>query len=136
MIHPPYVPSVSQYKTSLSAVHNLINDKQVALLQAHYNAPNRTITTPQLAQAIGINGFSTVNLQYGRFAHMLCDALNFVPNRRADGTYRWWSILGSGIPSNQEHGFQWVMHEQLAQALEELGWSSNEQFSLPEEIKT
>lgn len=82
MIHPPYVPSVSQYKTSLSAVRDLINDKQVALLQAHYNAPNRTITAPQLAEAIGINSFSTINLQYGRFAHMLCDALNFVPDQR------------------------------------------------------
>jgi hypothetical protein len=45
-----------------------IADKHLALLQAHFNAPEHTATWEQLAAAVGYDGYRAVSLQYGRFA--------------------------------------------------------------------
>jgi hypothetical protein len=45
-----------------------IPDKHLALLRAHYAAPDHTATWAQLASAVGYANFNAVNLQYGTFA--------------------------------------------------------------------
>ncbi len=91
------------------------------MLVSQYSAPDRTVTSPELATATGYVNWRPVNAQYGNLGHLLSDALNCRPEKRANGKYRWWSILSSGeeIPGQ---GYKWTMHLELAEALEELKW--------------
>ena len=90
-------------------------------MQAQYQSLGYTVTSPELALAVGYARFEPVNSQYGRLGHLLSDALNYYPPKRDDGSYRWWSMISSGEEISGR-GFEWMMHQELAEALEEVGW--------------
>ena len=75
----------------------------------------------ELAAAAGFRNHGELNFHYGRLGHMLSDALDYIPEKRANGKYRWWSILASGTETRKQ-GFQYTMHPELAEALKALGW--------------
>jgi hypothetical protein len=52
-----------------------IPDNHLALLRAHYAAPDHTATWAQLAAAVGYANGSAVNLQYGRLARRVAERL-------------------------------------------------------------
>lgn len=52
-----------------------IHDKHLALLRAHFAAPEHTTTWARLAQAVGYPNGNSVNLQYGRFAERIARQL-------------------------------------------------------------
>jgi hypothetical protein len=60
--------SVEEYKLGLQAIRRRMNPTYREMLQVQYAAPNRTVTAPQLARAIGYSSFSPVNLHYGGFS--------------------------------------------------------------------
>jgi putative restriction endonuclease len=111
--------TVREYKQGLNLIRHKISESQYAILRTQYYAPNKTITSSQLAKAIGYSNFSIVNMQYGKLGHLIAASLNRLPTTRTeDGTYQWWKVLSSGTSSKS--GFRWTMHSKLAQALEEL----------------
>ena len=115
------VPSAEDYVAGLSSLSDRVSAIQRRLLQAQYSAPNRTVTASMLASLADISGgHPIVNSQYGRLGHMYCDATGLQPDLRPDDTHRWWSVWSSGY--THPDGFQWVMHPQVATALETLGW--------------
>ena len=67
-----------------------IADKHLALLQAHFNAPEHTATWEQLAAAVGYHGYRAVNLQYGRFAERIARQLGLRDKPLDPYGNRWW----------------------------------------------
>ncbi len=135
------IPTADEYVAGLRAIRDRMNDSQLRLLRSQYAAPHRTATSPQLAELADITGgHSVVNAHYGRLGHMFCDETGLDPDVRPDGTFRWWAVWSSGY--SHPDGFLWVMHRQVATALEHLGWvdpkedDSERQFGLqPSDIE-
>ena len=125
--------SVEEYKLGLHSIRRRMNPKHYEMLQAQYAAPNRTVTVPQLAKAVGYLSFSPVNLHYGKLGRLLSDEIGKLPERSPySGKLRWFRVLSSGEPSKS--GFLWTMRPELATALEELGIVKSVESRLPEEI--
>jgi HNH endonuclease len=115
------IPTTDEYVAGITALSDRISNLQRRLLTAQYSAVNRTVTAGQLAILANISGgYPVVNSQYGRLGHMLCDQIGLTPELRPDDTHRWWSVWSSGY--SHPDGFQWVMHPQVATALEILSW--------------
>lgn len=119
------VPSTEQY---VAAFQNLrgVSDTQIQMLRSNYHAPARTISAKQLADAIGYDHYPTANLQYGRLARLVGNALAFNPTKVRLAT------LVMFARRNDE--WHWIMRPQVAAALELLGWVNGAEVLLPEEI--
>jgi len=55
-----------------------ISKNHIALLQAHFKAPNHTATMAQLAESVGYFTGGTVNMQYGTLARRVAQQLGIV----------------------------------------------------------
>jgi predicted HNH restriction endonuclease len=114
-------PSTEEYVHGLKAIEADMNDIQRRILRAHYEAPLRSVTSPELAARAEVpGGHSIVNAHYGRLGHMFCDATGLVPDLRPDDSARYWAVWSKGI--RRPEGFTWIMHNEVAEALEMLGW--------------
>ena len=97
-----------------------LSDNQVAMLRAHYRAPDRRITMGKLAEAVGFKNYSVSNLHYGKLAHKLCDEMNTEPDDFSkDGSPFWLSIIAEAW-KNKEGEYEFQMWPELAEAMEEL----------------
>ncbi|MBS3026713.1 MAG: HNH endonuclease [Dolichospermum sp. DET50] len=113
------LPSKEQYVQGFKDIKPPINDQQRCLLQKQYYSPNKIVTATQLAELAEIKGgFARVNIIYGRLGHLLSDAIGIEPS------YKYWTMLSSGgyIDKNNPNKVLWQMYEEVAMALEELGW--------------
>lgn len=118
---PVSVPSAETYKKALSEIR--INDAQLAMLKAHFEAPNRSITYTQLATAAGYNDHAVANRQYGQLGRDVGEAVGFqfADSESRPGEKFYSSSLG--MPNSYTAGdFQLVMHHELAKAIETLNW--------------
>ncbi len=106
-------PSADQYT---AAFRNLVvvTDSQSQMLRYHYNAPSRTVTATQMAEAVGFGHYSIANSQYGRLGRLVGDELEYNPMKERLGT------LVTFEKRNEV--WHWVMRPQVAEALERLGW--------------
>lgn len=134
----PYEPikpySAEEYKAALLSVADKLSNVHYQMLQAQYEAPKHTITAIELAHAAGYKNYSSANLHYGRLAHILGEALGCKTSPLDNNNPVWWPILSAGILETSQHGFKWVMHFQLVQALEAIDWVENPTHIFPEEI--
>jgi len=121
MTTPSHAPSASKYQEALNLIREQITAKQMQMLKVLYSVPDRTMTATELAREIGYPNHGVVNLQYGRLGHLLSDAMDWLPERRSNGSYQWWSVISSGIQT-QHQGFQWTLRPELAEALVTLSW--------------
>jgi len=114
------VPDTAAYVRALRSIRNRLTDTQKALLVAQYHAPEHTVTATQLAHDLGLSGKGVVNLQYGTLGKMLRHELRF--RGKGQETY----VLSSFYKPGKGRDRQWrfVMHPQVASALERLGWVS------------
>lgn len=126
--------SVEEYKLGLHSIRRRINPKHYEMLRAQYAAPNRTVTAPQLAKAVGYTSFSPVNLHYGKLGRLIAEELGKSPRRSSNGTIYWFLVLSSGEPSRS--GYLWTMRPELATALEELSLVRSDETFLPEELNS
>jgi 5-methylcytosine-specific restriction protein A len=118
------IPSVEEYKAALVSIKREISKQQIEMLLAHFTAPGRTITNTQLAEVVKYKNFNAANLKYGALSHLLGDKLGFRPSIEENGSPIWTFVIADGKRDEGEGGkWQWTMHPELAQALEELGWS-------------
>ncbi|HXA19540.1 MAG TPA: hypothetical protein VN380_21300 [Thermoanaerobaculia bacterium] len=107
--------SVKKFRVSLGRE---ISPQERQLLLAHYNAPQRTITTRSLAAAGGYS-IRGINAVYGRLAKKIANRSEFY--ERWPG-YTWTSFLARCIDKQQGQGYVWRMHPALAEAMQALGW--------------
>ena len=109
------VPSSLRYEHALRSMQSeLLRSKNaLAMLEAHHNAPFRTLTAREMAERVGYNSHGAANLQYGKLGaalgHALGLSLTFKVNSIAD-------FILPGEAGNKE--LQWVMWPQLAKALD------------------
>lgn len=111
------IPTAADYKRALTSIK--INDGQKAMLKAHFNAHNRSITYTDLAAAAGYDGYKSANLHYGKLGNNLGEALGFTFWKHEDGTHFSSSAIGHGNTYTTGE-FQLVMHHELAKALIDL----------------
>jgi hypothetical protein len=114
------------YTEALAAVLPRLTIPQLRMLQAHYHAPNRTITTEQLAEAAGYASFSGANLQYGIVGRAILERYRPEVGKRPDGTPVF-TIAPGDEGRMARHGdiyapkWTWKMLPALAYALQALG---------------
>jgi putative restriction endonuclease len=121
-----------EYVSGLSAVESRVSEVQRRLLVEQYHAPSRSVTTSQLAKLAGVQEWKYVNLLNGRLGRIFSEETGLFPYKRPNGTYQWWSIWSSGSVTPQ--GSLWTMRDQVAEALETLGWVVPEDTHIPEEV--
>ncbi len=96
------------------------------LLRAHYQAEGHTITTMGLAIAVDLASPGAANLKYGKFAHLIADALGYKPGPfPGSSNAHWWRTLANGqaeIPMTEDGKYPWVLRPELCEALVSLGW--------------
>jgi hypothetical protein len=114
----PLVPSAERYKEAFRQLRSSLPANHLALLRAHYLAPKHTITARELAAAVGSSGHGSVYLQYGTFGKAMRELLAYTAGAQA--AYVFASFIEPGVQDNREH--LWVMHPEVVQALDELGW--------------
>ena len=115
----PPIPSAAQYAAAFSAIRKWLSAGQLAMLRAQYHAPERTLTASELAVAARYRSYHGANLQYGRMSLLLRQALGYWD----DGGVASY-VLSWFIPPGRAGNREWlcVMHDEVAQALTELGW--------------
>lgn len=120
-------PTVSEYVTAFRAIEQRVDDGQRRLLREHHAAPARAISATRLAEAVGFENYSAVNLRYGLMAEALCKALgiHLEDNVRVGILVE---FVDPGFAAN-EH-FLWVMRPNVVAALEELGWVTRDSHLL------
>lgn len=123
----------------LRALRNLwpLPAHQLAMLKAHFEAPERILTATQLAAAAGWDDYSSANLHYGKLGFELAQELDWTPPKGADGNPTWTMALADGVLESDEYSaeeqlerlaeamrnpghFQWKMRPQVAAALKTL----------------
>lgn len=121
------IATAEQFKRALLAVRDKnLPDTHLAMLRAQCRSPNSTITATQLAQAAEYQNYNAANLQYGTLAFNLAGHLNFDPEKRPDGTQRWWTTLSYSVDgaADPETGqFQFIMRPELVVALRDMKWA-------------
>jgi hypothetical protein len=122
------VPTVERYKEALMAIEPVITRAQRAMLAFHYRAPDRAATFLQLGLAGGYDDYRFANVDYIKLAERLGReaGLTFETYTSPDGQQSplLSSAIGSGrhFPDEETGRFELVMHDELATALDQLGW--------------
>jgi hypothetical protein len=116
-------PSAEQFKAALLASRP-VNDKVMAMLKAHFRAPDHSLTTVQLAEAAAYRSVSSVNVHYGKFAKKLAETLGVQPPQNLpSGEGVWTSVIASGEEGNvASPNYLWTLRPGLVDAVKALPW--------------
>jgi hypothetical protein len=114
------------YTEALVSVLPRLTAAQLKMLQAHYHAPDRTITATQLAEAAGYASYSGANLQYGFIGKAILETYPMEVEKRRDGTPIFtFALAGAGGAERNgdmnDAEWKWRMLPALAHALLALG---------------
>jgi hypothetical protein len=110
------------------ALNQLLNEKSetirngISMLLANYRAPNRKISATGLARAAGSKKYGVGNIQYGKFAHRICDLTGYDPVKHPDGKPAWTTAICIEAADRDGNGhIQWILRPQTIEALQRLG---------------
>ena len=125
---PKPIASVDEFKAALLKVRDKIgySEKDRAMLREHCRAPEHMISPERLAEKVGYPNGDTVNLQYGKLAEHILDALNKSLPVVPGGKPHWWRTLAygkDGEPEIDQGRYQWIMRPELAHVLQEWKWA-------------
>lgn len=122
-------PSKDDYKRAFLAIQYNVTDSHRKMLNAHYHAPQQTITATKLAKVAEYKHYGGANLQYAKIGEMIAYYLNYSPPEKDNNMPFWSLVLASGewkTVENTEKAarqeWHWKLRPQVAQALKELGW--------------
>jgi len=108
---------VAKIKAALLAVEHEITSHQRQMLLTHY--ANRVASMERIARFGGYRTFGAANLQYGRLARKVASHLRY--SSPWNQTY----TIATVEPERDKKGhYQWRMDDEVAEALEQLGWVS------------
>lgn len=115
-------PEVIEYARAFQNILEGLPDSYLAMLKAHYLAPNRTMTATQLAEAGKYKNWSAANLHYGLLGYRLYEELPIQLPKGSDGKLIYtFALATEGDLSNDESHWQWIMRPEVAGAIEQLG---------------
>lgn len=119
---------IEETNSYLSALKILVERKSkkiqngFKMLKANYRSEGRKITAAKLAKAAGYENYGTGNEQYGSFAHEVSNLIGLVPEQTRDEKPIWTFAICDASEEKDKHGhFQWVLKQEVATALEQLG---------------
>ena len=115
--------TTSEYVTALSS--SKVSDGQRTILEAQYHAQERSITSGALADLFGHSTVGPSNSMYGKLARKVAEACGRGPVTSLspkDG--QWWPYLSAGLYRGGRF-VAFVLHDEVAAALEELEWVQN-----------
>lgn len=88
-------PVAAAYRAALAEA--VPSESEAEILRFHAAAPRRSVAMRQVAAAVlGSDQPSAANLAYGRLAKRIGQRLDWTPDRRADGSPFWMSVLAEG----------------------------------------
>ncbi len=103
----------------VSAFNKLkIETYHLRMLQANYNASNRTLTATELAKAVGYEDYGAANLHYGKLGHRVGMLLGWEPLPK----YKLEVLVDFKKPDQEHQEWRWVLKPKVAEAMERLGW--------------
>ena len=100
---PEGAPSADVYQAALVALLPALPDSYVAMLRAHFTAPNHLLSATELAEAAGYAGHEGANLHYGKLGFRVGEEIGFDPPKRADGTPIWTCVIARDPSQDREH---------------------------------
>jgi len=106
-------------KEALLKIEPEINEGQRKMLLGHYSAPGMALSVKRLAEIAGYEGYRSGSLHYGKLARKISEAMDIVPP-----TQDQISIIAewNGNQKDERGHGQWILYDEVAQAIEELGW--------------
>lgn len=109
---------VEAYKEALLKIESEMTDGQRKMLLGHYVAPDMALSVTKLAEIAGYDGSKSGSLHYGKLARKISEIIGKVPP-----TTDQMSAIAQWTNEKDERGHgQWLLNDEMAQALEELGW--------------
>lgn len=115
---PPNYPDVPSYVAALRQIIATAPPAHIAMLRAHHNAVEQTISATELARAAAYESFAAANLQYGIFANKVCDLLDFVPPIGNSGKPSPTHVLASPYREGPRAEWVWIMRPPVVAALD------------------
>lgn len=105
-----------------------IAKKHLALLQAHFKAPNHTTTWAQIAETVGYANGNAVNLQYGKFAERIARqlGLNDKPLDPNGNAWWLWALVRWASERDPSGHTMFVLRRPVIEALTQLGILSDD----------
>src|SRR5690606_13506005 len=105
----------------LPEIERSLTALQRRLFEEQYRSDGHRCFALDLATRCGTRGHGVVNRQYALAAQKFCRATGCEPQTEADGRPMWWTIWSSGW-RHARGRYEWQMHPEFAEALEQLGW--------------
>jgi hypothetical protein len=106
-----------------------IAEEHVALLRAHFKAPNHTATWAQIAEVVGYANRNAVNLQYGTLARRVAHRLGMVEPPKGF----WLFVLAKWADARDPSGHTaFVLRQPVIEALAQLGILLSDENSSPQ----
>ena len=115
--HNEFGTTADYFKAFETLLKEGIHEKHLALLKAHFKAPNHTATWAQLAKVVGYPNGGTVYLQYGRLARRVAEQLNL----EKDQLYFWLHVLAEWAGKDDLGHQAFVLRRPVIEALTRLG---------------
>ncbi|GAB4403396.1 MAG: hypothetical protein OHK003_31260 [Anaerolineales bacterium] len=113
---PEKVPTVKEYVAAFQKIESKMTAKQKQMLIEHYNSNCHVTTATDLALLVDYNNHSAGNSQYGSLGSMVSQELGL-------GKLGVITLVLMIAPDNYStKEWLWVMRENVAKALEKLGW--------------
>ncbi len=117
------IPTSQEFAEAINAIKP--SDNQWEMLKAHYHAPNRKLTSSQLAEAAGFQHFYAANTQYGTLGREIARYLEINPlGKYKNGDPLWITTIteenSESIDLDTGH-YQHILRDEVAEALEVLG---------------
>ena len=118
-------PDGDEYVGAFKFIAKKLSGSHLAMLKAHYRAPDQTLTPTELAKAAGYSNYNAANLQYGNVGKLLNEVLPIELSTRADGSPVYTSALATeGERVGAEEHWRWKLRPQVAFAIEALGFAA------------
>lgn len=115
-------PDAIEYVRAFQGILQGLPDSYVLMLKAHYKAPNRTITSTQLAEACKFHNYNAAVLHYGTLGSRLYELLPIKLPTHKDGTPIYTFMLATEGDSGQDKSeWKWKMRPEVADAIAQLG---------------
>ena len=121
-----FVADATAFRKAILAVKAKFFPGAPDILRFQFLAPDRTVTSAQIADHMKYKDWNTANLWYGKLGLLIAEALSYAPPKRAKGKPKYWSTISTsgGSAEDSEHS-QFVMRPEFAQAIVDLGWWKN-----------
>ena len=103
-------------------------ENQFEMLRLHYAAPGHALTARHMAAGMGYKNWNAANLQYGKFAGKICEALNLPPTW-GDRVF----ILAKFYKPAGGEVFL-ILRPSVVTAIEQLGIANGDNLPMQEEL--